>query len=118
LYLPPSRWQVDSEAAALPGTSLATPPWAGPVQAICDYVHRHIRFDAMKPGSLTRTRGGRLARSNVPRLYPPGHRRSRRMNSSLPHCAILGDIGIPPVPYPMDFSAPFEAFFRALVYNL
>jgi transglutaminase-like putative cysteine protease len=82
------------------------------VQAICDYVHQHLVFDYQR-ARPTRTaleawreRAGvcrdfthlaiTLCRCmNVPARYVTGY---------------LGDIGIPPVPYPMDFSAWFEVY--------
>ncbi|EJK86975.1 transglutaminase family protein [Rhizobium sp. AP16] len=87
-----------------------TPGWAR-VQAICDFVHGHIRFDYMQARS-TRTafetfheRVGvcrdyahlavTLCRClNIPTRYVNGH---------------LGDIGVPVVD-PMDFSAWMEVF--------
>lgn len=86
------------------------PGW-GRVQAICDFVHGHIRFDYMQASS-TRTafeafkeRVGvcrdyahlavTLCRClNIPSRYVNGH---------------LGDIGVPVVD-PMDFSAWIEVF--------
>ncbi len=88
-----------------------TPPGWGRVQAIGDFVHRHIRFDYMQARS-TRTafeafhervgvcRGfAHLAVAfcrclNIPARYVNGH---------------LGDIGVPVVE-PMDFSAWIEVF--------
>jgi len=87
------------------------PGWAR-VQAVCDFVHGHIRFDYLK------ARRDRTARDafregvgvcrdfthlaitlcrclNIPARYATGY---------------LGDIGVPPVPSPMDFSAWFEVF--------
>jgi transglutaminase-like putative cysteine protease len=87
------------------------PPGWGRVQAICDFVHNHIRFDYMQARS-TRTafetfneRVGvcrdfaHLAVAfcrclNIPARYVNGH---------------LGDIGVPVVD-PMDFSAWMEVF--------
>jgi transglutaminase-like putative cysteine protease len=89
----------------------AVAPGWGRVQAICDFVHNHIRFDYMQASS-TRTafeayheRVGvcrdfaHLAAAfcrclNIPTRYVNGH---------------LGDIGVPVVD-PMDFSAWIEVF--------
>jgi transglutaminase-like putative cysteine protease len=89
----------------------AIPPGWGRVQAICDFVNAHIRFDYMQARS-TRTayevfyeRVGvcrdfaHLAVTfcrcmNIPARYVNGH---------------LGDIGVPVVD-PMDFSAWIEVF--------
>lgn len=87
------------------------PGWSR-VQAICDWVHENVAFDYM------RTRVGQTAHDtfqnragvcrdithlavafcrclNIPARYASGY---------------LGDIGIPPEPYPMDFNAWFEAY--------
>jgi transglutaminase-like putative cysteine protease len=86
------------------------PGW-GRVQAICDFVHRHIRFDYMQANAtrsafgVFRERVGvcrdyahlaiALCRClNIPARYVNGH---------------LGDIGVPVVA-PMDFSAWIEVF--------
>ena len=113
-FLLPSRYcDFDGELLAFAWSRFygVQPGW-GRVQAICDYVHQHLRFDygCARP---TRTalqawqeRVGvcrdfahlavALCRSmNIPARYATGY---------------LGDIGIPPVPYPMDFSAWFEVY--------
>lgn len=82
------------------------------VQAICDYVHNHLRFDYAQ-ARPTRTAfeawqegvavcrdfahlGITLCRClNIPARYATGY---------------LGDIGVPPDPAPMDFSAWFEVY--------
>jgi transglutaminase-like putative cysteine protease len=85
--------------------------WAR-VQAICNFVHRHIQFDYLQ-ARRTRTayeayqEGVGVCRDfvhlavtfcrclNIPARYCTGY---------------LGDIGVPPAPDPMDFSAWFEAY--------
>ncbi len=82
------------------------------VQAVCDWVHNHIEFGYHHARS-TRTayeayeEGKGVCRDfthlaltfcrclNVPARYATGY---------------LGDIGVPPAPSPMDFSAWFEVF--------
>jgi transglutaminase-like putative cysteine protease len=89
----------------------APPGWAR-VQAVCDWVHNHLRFDYSQ-ARPTRTaleayqeRVGvcrdfmhlaiTLCRClNIPARYATGY---------------LGDIGVPPAPFPMDFSSWFEVF--------
>ncbi|MFT3719987.1 transglutaminase-like domain-containing protein [Pseudorhodoferax sp.] len=113
-FLLPSRYcDFDGELLAFAWSRFSNlgPGW-GRVQAICDYVHQHLRFDY---GSARPTRTAReawkeglgvcrdfahLAISlcrcmNIPARYATGY---------------LGDIGVPPVPYPMDFSAWFEVY--------
>ena len=114
VYLLPSRYcEVDSELANFAWANFSTTPlgWSR-VQAICDFVHGHIQFDYQK-ARATRTaldafreRVGvcrdfthlavTLCRCmNIPARYVTGY---------------LGDIGIPPVPDPMDFSAWMEVY--------
>ena len=113
-FLLPSRYcEVDSELLAFAWSQFGQTPlgWAR-VQAICDFVHQRLRFD------YSRARANRSALQgfqegtgvcrdfahlavtlcrcmNVPARYVTGY---------------LGDIGVPPVPYPMDFSAWFEVY--------
>lgn len=87
------------------------PGWAR-VQTICDFVHNHLRFDYLQ-ARRDRTakdafrEGVGVCRDfthlaitlcrclNIPARYATGY---------------LGDIGVPPVPSPMDFSAWFEVY--------
>ena len=113
-FLLPSRYcEVDSELMQLAWNQFGNTPegWAR-VQAICDYVHGHIRFDYMQArANRTALQGWQegvgvcrdfthlavtLCRCmNIPARYVTGY---------------LGDIGVPPVPVPMDFSAWFEVY--------
>ncbi|RZL89138.1 MAG: transglutaminase family protein [Variovorax sp.] len=113
-FLLPSRYcEVDSELLQFAWSTFGHVPKGWPlVQAICDYVHQHLRFDYQR-ARATRTaleawreRVGvcrdfthlaiTLCRCmNIPARYVTGY---------------LGDIGVPPVPYPMDFSAWFEVY--------
>ncbi|WP_370632313.1 transglutaminase family protein [Rhodoferax sp. U2-2l] len=85
--------------------------WAR-VQAICDFVHRHIEFgyhharrtrtawEAYKEGQGVCRDYAHLAIAfcrcmNIPARYCTGY---------------LGDIRIPPIPAPMDFAGWFEAY--------
>jgi transglutaminase-like putative cysteine protease len=113
-YLLASRYcEVDSELKDFAWAQFGTAPLGWPrVQAVCDFVHTHIRFDYQlaRPTRTAldafRERVGvcrdfmhlsiTLCRClNIPARYATGY---------------LGDIGIPPVPLPMDFSAWFEVF--------
>jgi transglutaminase-like putative cysteine protease len=102
LALMPLAWQ---QFAAIP------PGW-GLVQAICDWVHEHIRFDygagqPHKTASQTLADGAGVCRDfahlaitlcrclNIPARYCTGY---------------LGYTGIPVGEAPVDFSAWFEAF--------
>jgi len=84
----------------------------GRVQAICDFVHRHLTF------------GYEYARSTKTAWEAYGERRGvcrdfahlaialcRCMNIPARYCAgYLGDIGVPPSDAPMDFAGWFEAY--------
>jgi len=113
-FLLPSRYcEVDSELLQFAWSMFGgVPPGWQRVQAICDFVHGHLRFD-YQCARTTRTaldayreRVGvcrdfthlavTLCRCmNIPARYVTGY---------------LGDIGVPAVPYPMDFSAWFEVY--------
>ena len=113
-FLLPSRYcEVDSELLGFAWNRFGgTAPGWPRVQAICDFVHQHLSFDyqAARP-TRTALEGFRervgvcrdfthlavtLCRCmNIPARYATGY---------------LGDIGVPPVPSPMDFSAWFEVY--------
>jgi len=120
-FLLPSRYcEVDSELLQFAWNTFGnvTPGWHR-VQAICDWVHNHLRFDYQR-ARATRTalegyrEGVGVCRDfthlaitlcrcmNIPARYVTGY---------------LGDIGIPPVPYPMDFSAWFEVYLGGRWYS-
>jgi len=84
----------------------------GRVQAICDYVHRHIVF-GYEHARMTRTALEAFHdKTGVFRDY--AHLAvafCRCMNIPARYCTgYLGDIGVPPPHGPMDFAAWFEAF--------
>ncbi|MGA8481515.1 MAG: transglutaminase family protein [Chthoniobacterales bacterium] len=120
-FVLPSRYcEVDSELLDFAWKRFAaiTPGWAK-VQAICDFVHSHVRFDyQMARANRTaldafKERVGvcrdfthlaiTLCRClNIPARYVTGY---------------LGDIGVPPLPDPMDFSAWFEVYLGGRWYS-
>ena len=120
-FILPSRYcEVDSELLDFAWKRFAaiTPGWAR-VQAICDFVHSHLRFDyQMARANRTaldafKERVGvcrdfthlaiTLCRClNIPARYVIGY---------------LGDIGVPPLPDPMDFSAWFEVYLGGRWYS-
>jgi transglutaminase-like putative cysteine protease len=82
------------------------------VQAICDYVHRHIAFGYQHARS-TRTAWEALQEGRgVCRDY--AHLAiafCRCLNIPARYCTgYLGDIGVPAAPQPMDFAAWFEVY--------
>jgi transglutaminase-like putative cysteine protease len=115
-FLLPSRYcEVDSELMNFAWFQFGkTRPGWERVQAVCDFVHRHLQFDYQRARpdrtalAAFRERVGvcrdfahlaiTLCRClNIPARYATGY---------------LGDIGVPPVPDPMDFSAWFEVYLQ------
>jgi transglutaminase-like putative cysteine protease len=91
----------------------------GRVQAICDYVHRHITF-GYEHARMTRTALEALnERTGVCRDYTHlAVAFCRCMNIPARYCTgYLGDIGMPPPYGPMDFAAWFEAFLDGQWYT-
>lgn len=113
-FLLSSRYcEVDSELMQFAWNRFANTPEGWPrVQAMCDYVHKHIRFD-YEQARANRTamqgwqQGVGVCRDfahllitlcrcmNIPARYVTGY---------------MGDIRVPPVPGPMDFSAWVEVW--------
>lgn len=82
------------------------------VQAVCDFVHSHIRFDYMA-ARHTRTAAEALQeRVGVCRDFAHlAVTLCRCLNIPARYCTgYLGDIGVPVDPNPMDFSAWFEVY--------
>jgi transglutaminase-like putative cysteine protease len=121
VFLLPSRYcEVDSELMNFAWSQFGrfTSGW-GKIKAVCDFVHNHLRFDYQQARSdrtaldAFRERVGvcrdfthlaiALCRClNIPARYVTGY---------------LGDIGVPPLPDPMDFSAWFEVYLGGRWYS-
>jgi transglutaminase-like putative cysteine protease len=91
----------------------------GRVQAICDYVHRHIVF-GYQHARMTRTAlEAFYDKTGVCRDY--AHLAvafCRCMNIPARYCTgYLSDVGVPPPHSPMDFAAWFEAFLDGRWYT-
>ena len=120
-FLLPSRYcEVDSELLQFAWNQFGQTPlgWAR-VQAICDFVHQHIRFD-YNAARATRTavEGWREGTGVCRDFTHLALTLCRCMNIPARYCTgYLGDIGIAPVPYPMDFSAWFEVFLGGRWYT-
>jgi len=82
------------------------------VQAICDFVHRHIQFGYEHARATKTAMEAYHERVGVCRDY--AHLAitfCRCMNIPARYCTgYLGDIGVPPMDAPMDFSAWFEVY--------
>lgn len=112
-YLMPSRYcEVDQMISIAWELFGHLPPGWPRVKAILDWTNHHLTFDYQKADALRTAMGAyregvgvcrdfmHLAITfcrclNIPARYATGY---------------LGDIGVPPVPCPMDFSAYFEVF--------
>ena len=95
-----------------------TPGWAR-VQAICDYVNQHITFGYQYARPTKTAWDAFNERAGVCRDF--AHLAitfCRAMNIPARYCTgYLGDIGIPPVPDPMDFAGWFEAYLGGRWYT-
>ncbi len=96
----------------------STPPGWARVQAICDFVHQHITFDYSRADPTKTALGVFEERRGVCRDF--AHLAltfCRCMNIPARYCTgYLGDIGVPPVDAPMDFSGWFEAYLGGAWY--
>ncbi|UUO05784.1 transglutaminase family protein [Blastopirellula sp. J2-11] len=114
LYLLASRYcEVDSELKDLAWSLFgATPPGWSRVQAICDFVHNHIRFDYSQARANRTALEAYRERVGVCRDYMHlAVTFCRNCNIPARYCTgYLGDIGVPPNAAPMDFSAWFEVY--------
>lgn len=114
LFLLASRYcEVDSELKDLAGklfngTSLGWPR----VQAICNFVNQHLRFDYSQARATRTALEAFRERVGVCRDFTHlGITLCRCMNIPARYCTgYLGDIGVPASESPMDFSAWFEAY--------
>jgi transglutaminase-like putative cysteine protease len=112
-FVLPSRYcEVDSELLDFAWSTFGSTPtgWRR-VQAICDFVHGHLRFDYMQARANRTALEGFRERVGVCRDFT-------HLAITLCRClnfparyvtGYLGDIGVPPTG-PMDFSAWFEVF--------
>jgi transglutaminase-like putative cysteine protease len=89
-----------------------SPSGARRVQAICDYVHRHITFGYENARSTKTALEAFTEGKGVCRDYAHlAIALCRCMNIPARYCTgYLGDIGMPPPYAPMDFAAWFEAY--------
>jgi Transglutaminase-like superfamily len=89
------------------------------VQAVCHFVHQHIRFDYQTASPFKTAFDAFTQRQGVCRDFA-------HLAITLCRClgiparyatGYLGDIGVPPNPAPMDFSAWFEVFLSGRWYT-
>jgi transglutaminase-like putative cysteine protease len=96
-----------------------TPPGWARVQAICDFVHSHVRFGYQHARATKTATDVIIERRGVCRDFAHlAITLCRCMNIPARYCTgYLGDIGVPPEPEPMDFSAWFEVFLGGRWYS-
>jgi transglutaminase-like putative cysteine protease len=120
VYLIASRYcdsdNLSEVAWSMFGTTV--PGWPR-VQAICDFVHQHITF-GYQFARATRTASEAFhERRGVCRDYAHlAITLCRCLNIPARYCTgYLGDIGIEPLPDPMDFAGWFEAYIGGAWYT-
>jgi transglutaminase-like putative cysteine protease len=114
-FLLPSRYcEVDSEELVRFAWKTFGDTASGwdRVQAICDFVHAHLSFDYQQARADRTALDAFRERVGVCRDFTHlAVTLCRCMNIPARYVTgFLGDIGIPPAPYPMDFSAWFEVY--------
>lgn len=114
VFLLASRYcEVDSELKDLAGNLFnATAPGWPRVQAICNFVFQHLRFDYLQARANRTALEAFRERTGVCRDFTHlAIALCRCMNIPARYCTgFLGDIGVPRSADPMDFSAWFEAY--------
>ena len=89
------------------------------MQAICDFVHNHLTFGYQYASSWRTAWDGLNEGRGVCRDFAHlAIALCRCMNIPARYCTgYLGDIGVPAVPDPMDFSGWFEAYLGGRWYT-
>ncbi len=90
------------------------------VQAVCDYVHNHVRFDYLQARNTRTAYETHQERVGVCRDFAHlAVTLCRCLNIPARYCTgYLGDIRVPPVAAPMDFSAWFEVYLGDAWYTM
>ena len=113
-FLLASRYcEVDSELKEIAWKTFSHAPAGWPrVQAVCDFVHHRIHFNYQQARANRTALDVYRERVGVCRDYMHlAITLCRCLNIPARYCTgYLGDIGVPLAPYPMDFSAWFEAY--------
>jgi transglutaminase-like putative cysteine protease len=113
VFLLGSRYCDTDQLADFAWRRFGTAPegW-GRVQAICDFVHEHLTFGYQHARATRTAWDAYNERQGVCRDFAHlAVALCRCVNIPARYCTgYLGDIGVPPDPAPMDFSAWFEAY--------
>lgn len=120
IFLLASRYcEVDSDLKEIAWNQFGQLPagWSL-VQAVCNFVHRHIRFDYQLARANRTAREVFQERVGVCRDFMHlAITFCRSLNIPARYCTgYLGDIGVPPAASPMDFSAWFEVYLGGAWY--
>jgi transglutaminase-like putative cysteine protease len=114
LFLLASRYcEVDSELKEVAWSLFGRLPAGWPlVQAVCNFVHQHVRFDYMQASANRTALGIYRDRAGVCRDFMHlAITFCRCLNIPARYCTgYLGDIGVPAAASAMDFSAWFEVY--------
>ena len=113
VYLLGSRYCETDRFTELAWSKFGKVPKGWPlVQAICDYVHGHLTFGYQHANPTKTAWDAHAERRGVCRDFAHvAITLCRCMNVPARYCTgYLGDIGVPPDPDPMDFSAWFEVY--------
>ena len=113
VYLLGSRYCETDRFVQFAWTKFGNHPKGWPlVQAICDYVNGHLQFGYEHANPSKTAWQAHEERQGVCRDFAHlAITLCRCMNIPARYCTgYLGDIGVPPAPEPMDFSAWFEVF--------
>ncbi len=120
VFLLASRYcEVDSDLKEIAWSQFGHLPagWSL-VQAVCNFVHRHIRFDYQLARANRTAHEVFQERVGVCRDFMHlAITFCRSLNIPARYCTgYLGDIGVPPAASPMDFSAWFEVYLGGAWY--
>lgn len=114
IFLLASRYcEVDSELKDTAWKMFGTLPAGWPlVRAVCDFVHRHVRFEYLQARANRTALEVYRERVGVCRDFTHlAITLCRCLNIPARYCTgYLGDIGVPTDPAPMDVSAWFEVY--------
>jgi transglutaminase-like putative cysteine protease len=120
VYLLGSRYCETDRFTQIAWSEFGKVPKGWPlVQAICDYVNIHIKFDYAHASPTKTAWDAHAERSGVCRDFAHlAITLCRCMNVPARYCTgYLGDIGVPPDDTPMDFSAWFEVYLGSRWYT-
>ena len=120
MFLMPSRYCDTEHLSDLAWSLFGNVPKGWPlVQAIVDYAHNRIRFDYQMARNTRTASEGHFEQVGVCRDFAHlAVALCRCMNIPARYATgYLGDIGVPVVPDPMDFSAWFEVYLGGRWYT-